>query len=99
MFSEKYIRNNFLNSLDREELLRDTPTEIINKNMLPLIEEDTIENARLDKVEALEYESIADELTDLDNNFPIAFLLSNFFPLKQKTKIVVGIGFLKYFSN
>ena len=70
MFSEQYIRNNFLNILDIEELLRDTPTEIINKNIPPLIEEDTIETARLDKVEALEDNSIADELTDLDNNFP-----------------------------
>ena len=48
MFSEKYIRNNFLNSRDIEELLRDTPTEIIDKNILPLIKEDTIETARLD---------------------------------------------------
>ena len=70
MFSEQYIRNNFLNSLDREELLRDTRTEIINKNISPLIEEDRIETASLDKIEVLENKSIADELTDLDNNFP-----------------------------
>jgi hypothetical protein len=69
MFSEQYIRNNFLNILDKEELLSDTPTEIINKNMSPLIEEDTIETAKLDKVDALEDKSIADELIDLDNNF------------------------------
>ncbi|MDA9287295.1 SLBB domain-containing protein [Amylibacter sp.] len=70
MFSEQYIRNNFLNSLDREELLRDTSTEIINKNMPALIEEDTIKIASLDKIEVLENKSTADELTDLDNDFP-----------------------------
>jgi len=70
MFSEQYIRNNFLNSLDREVLLRDNSKEIINKNMSPLIEEDTIEISSLDKIEVVENKSIADELTDLDNNFP-----------------------------
>ena len=70
MFSEQYIRNNFLNSLDIEELLRDTSTEIINKNMPPLIEEDTIKIASLDKIEVLENESTADKLTDLDIDFP-----------------------------
>ena len=43
MFSEQYIRDNFLDSLSEKDLLTDTSTKTTDENRLSEIEEDTIE--------------------------------------------------------
>ncbi|MDC0121911.1 SLBB domain-containing protein, partial [Amylibacter sp.] len=67
LFSEPYIRENFLNSLSRVELLVNASTTATDKNILPEIEEDTIEINGLDKINALENEDIDAELRQSDN--------------------------------
>ena len=43
MFSEQYIRDKFINSLDKEELLKDDSTNITNENQTPVIAGDNID--------------------------------------------------------
>jgi protein involved in polysaccharide export with SLBB domain len=76
MFSEQYIRDKFLNSLDREKLLKDDLTETTNDNDFFEIEkginenaQDTSENADIGQIEIRGTENIDDELILSKNNF------------------------------
>ena len=66
-FSEQFIRDNFLDSFTREELLVDTATTATDKNSFSQIEGNAIETDGLDKIYALENEDIDAELRQSDN--------------------------------
>ena len=74
MFSEQYIRDKFVNSLDREKLLKDdfkkTANDTANANDLLEIELETNENAGLGQIEIIGNENIDGELPLSNNNFP-----------------------------
>ena len=68
MFSEQYIRDNFLESLSKRDLLTDTSTKTTDENRLSEIEEGTIEFDGRDKIEILGDENIDTELRQSNNN-------------------------------
>jgi len=68
MFSEQYIRNNFLDSFSREELLKNSSTTVTDKNSFSQVEGDATQIYGLDKINALENEDIDAELIQIDNN-------------------------------
>jgi protein involved in polysaccharide export with SLBB domain len=51
MFSEKYIREKFINSLDKEEFIKDDLTNTTNVNKSQNIAEDTVEINNLDQID------------------------------------------------
>ena len=68
MFSEQYIRNNFMNSFDREELLKNDSTTVTDKNSSS-VSKDELEIYGLDKIiRSIENEDIDAELIQSDNN-------------------------------
>jgi protein involved in polysaccharide export with SLBB domain len=67
-FSEQYIRDNFLDSFTREQLLVNTSTTATDINRLSEIERDAIEIDGIVKIDALENEDIDAELRQSDNN-------------------------------
>ena len=67
-FSEKYIRENFLDSFSKEELLVNTSKTATSTNSFSVIEENATEIVGLDKIDALKNEDIASELRQSDNN-------------------------------
>jgi len=69
MFSEQYIRDNFVNSLDREKLLKDNFTKTAVNNDLLGNEQDTNENADQGELEIMGNENIDGELMLSKNNF------------------------------
>jgi len=68
MFSEQYIRDNFLDILSKRDLLTDTSTKTTDENRLSEIEDVTIEFDGLDKIETLGNENIDTELRQSNNN-------------------------------
>jgi len=70
MFSEQYIRDKFVDSLDREKLLKDDFKKTANDNDLLEIELETNENAGLGQIDIMENENIDGELLLSNNNFP-----------------------------
>ena len=73
MFSEQYIRNKFVDSLDREKLLKDnlkkTSNDTALDNDLLENEPDTNENADLSQIKIMGNENIDGELLLSNNNF------------------------------
>jgi len=69
MFSEQYIRDKFVDSLDREELLKDNSKKTANDNNLLEIELDTNENAGPGQIEIKGSENIDGELLLSNDNF------------------------------
>ena len=74
MFSEQYIRDKFVNSLDRKKLLKDDFTKTIDNkinvnNDFSEIEQDINENASLGQLEIMVTENVDDELMLTKNNF------------------------------
>jgi len=68
MFSEKYIRDNFLNISDEEDLLKDdTYKKSINENRSPELAEDTIEAESSDQINNKITRNIRNE--DIDDGF------------------------------
>jgi len=69
MFTEQYIRDKFLNSFDREDLLKDDLKKITYKNVIEDVEQDTNENAEQDQIKIMGNENIYGELMLSNNNF------------------------------
>ncbi|MBT4203507.1 MAG: hypothetical protein HOE17_02885, partial [Rhodobiaceae bacterium] len=92
MFSEQYIRDNFLDSLSERDLLTDTSTKTTDENRLSEIEEDTIEFDGLDKIEILGNENIDTELRQSNNNISDYVLKSMISKLRYVSGSVIFPG-------
>ncbi|MDB3882572.1 SLBB domain-containing protein [Amylibacter sp.] len=92
MFSEQYIRDNFLDSLSERDLLTDTSTKTTDENRLSEIEEDTIEFDGLDKIEILGNENIDTELRQSNNNISDYVLKSMISKLRYVSGAVIFPG-------
>ena len=69
MFSEQFIRDKFVNSLDSEDLLKDDFTKTADNNNLLQNEQNTSENTDLDQLELMGNENIDSKLMLSNNNF------------------------------
>ncbi|MDA9313382.1 SLBB domain-containing protein [Amylibacter sp.] len=92
MFSEQYIRDNFLDSLSKRDLLADTSTKTTDENRLSEIEEDTIKFDGLDKIEILGNENIDTELRQSNNNISDYVLKSMISKLRYISGAVIFPG-------
>ena len=92
MFSEQYIRDNFLDSLSKRDLLTDTSIKTTDENRLSEIEEDTIEFVGQDKMEILGNENIDTELRQSNNNISDYVLKSMISKLRYVSGAVIFPG-------
>jgi len=86
MFSEKYIRDKFVNSLNQEKLLKDNFTKTADNNDLLVNEQDTSENAGQAQLEIMGNENIYSELMLSESNFSEYALFS----MASKLRFVSG---------
>ena len=92
MFSEQYIRDNFLDTLSKRDLLTDTSIKTTDENRLSEIEEDTIEFVGQDKIEILGNENIDTELRQSNNNISDYVLKSMISKLRYVSGAVIFPG-------
>jgi protein involved in polysaccharide export with SLBB domain len=92
MFSEQYIRDNFLDSLSKRDLLTDTSIKTTDENRLSEIEEDTIEFVGQDKIEILGNKNIDTELRQSNNNISDYVLKSMISKLRYVSGAVIFPG-------